>query len=99
MGKVIVEVFPPLSDRMVKKSSGRIKFEEEIDEKDTIGNLFGRMAEKHEGFTFLYDTENKTVQSYVIVIVNEDSLPFYNGMEVTIKDGDKIAFIPEFVGG
>ncbi len=44
-GKVIVEFFPPLGDKLVKKAAGRLRIEEEIDETDTVRSLLGRMVE------------------------------------------------------
>lgn len=104
MGKVLIEIFPPLSAKVFKNAAGRVKLEEDIDESDTIRSFLGRMIEKHDGFSFLYDSTRQTVPGYICLIINdsilnESSLPALNWMNGILNDGDRLSFIPEFVGG
>jgi MoaD family protein len=86
----------------IKQTLG-LKQAEQVELKDdaSLIDLLSMLAEKH-GEPFkksVYEPEDADLKPYYILSVNGVLLNQLNGLETTLKDGDRLMFMPVVTGG
>jgi molybdopterin converting factor small subunit len=71
-----------------------------VEEKMTIGRLFGNLSERYRSIEEkIFDQTNGVFHSRVVVLFNDSVISPYEICEKVLKDGDKITILPIYTGG
>jgi len=100
MAKVVLKIYPPLSYKISSKRVGALILEEEIDQCETLGDLLDRLASSDdEAWQILFDVQTHQIARHVVTIFNGRLLASPERLETRLSDGDKITFLPAYMGG
>jgi len=100
MAKVVLKIYPPLSYKISSKRVGALILEQEICQRETLGDLLARLASgDSEAWAVLFDVQTRQIKPYVVTVFNGVALPVREAFETRLSDGDKITFLPVYGGG
>ncbi|MDP6126759.1 MAG: MoaD/ThiS family protein [Dehalococcoidales bacterium] len=100
MARVRLEILPWISDILDNRSAGQVVLEEAVDEGATVGDLVRRLGRENQAFgDVMFDTETDRLSGYVMIVLNEQIVEAFDGLETGVKDGDVIKLLPVIAGG
>ena len=100
MVKVTVEIISWLKDDFNHKSSGSLVLEEVVSPGTSVIDLIHLMADKYPKFgKKVFDYQKQELTDYCLVILNESIVSASAELNMELKEGDTIKFLPFFFGG
>ena len=100
MIKVIIEVMSWLKDDFGHKSSGSLVLEEVVSLGTSIMDLIHLMADKYPKFgKKAFDDQKQELTNYCAVILNGSFVSAPAELNMELKEGDTVTFLPLFFGG
>ncbi len=97
---VEIEVIPWLTDLLESRSSGRVRWREQIRAGETVRGLLLRLHESQPRLAAaVYDRDEARFAGRAHIIVNNRSLELAGGPDARLRDGDQLTLIPAYVGG
>ncbi|NVM31369.1 MAG: MoaD family protein [Candidatus Helarchaeota archaeon] len=70
-------------------------------EGNTVGDVISKFIDEYRDKLdkVLYNPESKTLQKYILVLLNGRNIVFLDGFDTKLEDGDVIAISPPIAGG
>ena len=100
MVKVTVEVLSWLKDDFNHKSSGSLVLEEVVSPETSVIDLIHLMADKYPKFgKKVFDDQKQELTDYCLVILNGSIVSASAELNMELKEGDTVTFLPFFMGG
>lgn len=101
MIKIKLEFLSWLSKTIsIKDTGGSVYHEEEVNEGQTVRDLFLHLANQHPRFEQLvFDKKTQKINEKVFIFYNGKLLELAEGLETRLKEGDSLVFIPVIQGG
>ncbi len=100
MGKVRLEMIPPIARMLDANASGWLLIEEEIGVGSTVGDLLASLALSYPEFRkAVFDPDTGEISEQVNIILNNLLLPLSEVTRTGINDGDNLMFLPVYSGG
>lgn len=100
MGRVKLEILPWATRAFGSSSSGRLVLREEVEEGNTVEDLFVRLASRYQAFgDVAFDPAARRLTGQVTVIYNGRLLELAEGLETKLRDGDTLLLVPALAGG
>ena len=88
-----------MADRLGWDQPGPVVLEEPLQEEESLRGLLTRLAARFSHFSeALFDPETQSLSSEVTILMN-DHVNLPQGLDTTLKDGDRILFLPILAGG
>ncbi len=79
---------------------GPLVLEEAIGEGESLRSMLQRLAGRSpEFFDSIFDSETQTLSDEVALVINDRMDPLSKGLEIPLKDGDRILIFPFLAGG
>ena len=98
--KVRVEIMAGLSERLTPGQQGRFVLEEKVKEGQVLGDLLNKLATEHETFgQVVFDSQSQRLHDNIRVAINGRLLIPLKNLNVELRDGDRIVFVPAYAGG
>lgn len=100
MGMVKLDVFPGIGVGIGGEVGSRLVMDIEVAEGETVRALFGRLAQRIDGFgESVFDTESRTLRQSVNLVYNGRLVELVRGLDTPLAAGDTITIVPAFAGG
>ena len=100
MPKVQIQILPGLSSQFTPEQRGRLVFEERMEENSTLKDLLNELAAAFEACgEVLFDLQAQQIYPNVRVVINGRLLIPLEEMDLRLRDGDRIVFLPAYAGG
>ncbi len=100
MGTVRIEVLPWLTDYFHPRRPGRMVWDEEFGDGGALRDLLRQMEPSHPSFlAAIYDSDAGMLRSHIEVIVNDRLTSMLTILDLCLKDGDHVIFLPSYSGG
>jgi len=100
--RVELEVFPWLGEQLGGPAyrSRHLKWQVDVPEGETVGDLFARLAATRDPFRrLIFDPETQLLGAQVVVVLNDRLLDLSGGLHARLTDGDQLAIVPALAGG
>lgn len=100
MVKVTVEIISWLKDDFNHKSSGSLVLEEVVSPGTSVIDLIHLMADKYPKFgKKVFDDQKQELTDYCLVILNGSIVSASAELNMELKEGATVTFLPFFMGG
>ncbi len=100
MASVELQIYPPLSYKLTSKRVGALILREEIRQGETLGELLVRLAQGNpEAWADLFDAQTSQVRRVILIVVNGTAVSPSLASQVSLSEGDQIAFRLPYSGG
>jgi len=100
MVKVTVEIISWLKADFNHKSSGSLVLEEVVSPGTSVIDLIHLMADKYPKFgKKVFDDQKQELTDYCLVILNGSIVSASAELNMELKEGDTVTFLPFFMGG
>ncbi len=68
---------------------------------ETVGDVIDQFLEEYSDSLekTLFDPKTKTLQQYILILLNGRNIHFLNGRDTILTDGDVVAISPPIAGG
>jgi molybdopterin converting factor small subunit len=99
--KIKLEFLSWLSEALpAKGSSGKVYREEEVEEGQTVKDLFLNFAIRYPRFEQLvFDKKIQKIDEKVFILYNGRLLELADGLKTQLIEGDTLVFVPVIQGG
>jgi len=98
--KVQVEIMAGLSERLTPGQQGRFVLEAKVEEGRVLRDLLNKLATEHAGFgQAVFDNQSQSLYNNVQVVINGRLLIPLKNLNLELRDGDRILFLPAYAGG
>ena len=99
-GTVRLEIVPWLTHAFGADGSARLVLEEDVDGPVTLGDFLASLAGEYPAVrTTLLDAGTGGLAEHVSVVHNGAALAPGEALEVLVRPGDSLVFLPAFSGG
>ncbi len=99
MGKVTLEIHPPLSNKL-SSTKKTLVLEEEINQGERLGDLLERLASKNcNAWAIIFDVKTHQISHQVLTILNTKTLTSPERAETRLSNGDRMVFLTPHAGG
>lgn len=89
-----------MADRLGFNYPGPVILEEPIEENESLRSLLNHLLKKYPHFSEgLFDPASQSISSEVTIIINDLLPPVSHGLDVILRPGDRIIFLPILAGG
>lgn len=100
MGKIKLKMPPWVASMLDARNSDWLVLEKETQEGTTIGDLLADLASSYTDFRkAIFNPDVGKVNDQVMVILNDNLLPYSEVTEAKLNDGDSIMLVPVYFGG
>ncbi len=88
-----------MADRLGWGDPGPVVLEEPLQEGESLRGMLTRLAQRFgPSSEALFDPQTQSLSSEVTIVMN-DHINLPQGLDTTLKDGDRVLFLPILAGG